>query len=271
MKRIKFKILFIYVLMLVICCTLVYRNTKILYNNLVIVDDRAELEKNLEIAIPLRIEINNERWGKVVINDETAMKDILDSVKSITAIESKSSKNINNINKSSLNICGVIHYLNGNNTQFIVSNALLFKNSIYGENTSEVDNLKNTLMEYLYTPNNLANLIDRSNSIELFNSKIKILLNQSQKERLKNAILKCNNVLSIDDVIKLNHIDTPNYHIRICINSSNADGRTNSLDEVLIDVYDKYYVVQYLGDENGRQIYMEGNLNINMLEVKNEY
>lgn len=268
MRRIKEGILLIYALMIMFCCALVYINNHEFYNKVKVVDDRQEIEQRTETSIPVKIEISNDKLGAYIMNEEVSMKDTLDSIKEITY--AKNHSEAYEYDENQVSIKGTIYYLNGNKEEFLLSNRLKINNKEYIYNRSAINTLRNTLINHLYNPTNLAGMITRSKVIEVFDTNRKTTLNEEQKSMLKDELAKSNNVVDNNKLISLKSGSPPLYHINVYFNEK-TNGKANSFDVAIIDVFNDYYVFQYLGDENGRQIYFTSSLNkLSFLEGKND-
>ena len=82
-------------------------------------------------------------------------------------------------------------------------------------------------------------------------------LNKNQKEDL---VSKISNFKIMNDKEKLNNTklsDSKLYTLKIEINKD-VQLKTDNL--IFIDVYKNYIIIQFLADDNGKKIYMKGNL-----------
>ena len=66
MKKInlRVKISGIYIVMLLICIIIINLNYSFLYNKVIIINDKDEVVKKINMSIPIKVEISNERWGE---------------------------------------------------------------------------------------------------------------------------------------------------------------------------------------------------------------
>lgn len=73
MKKInlRVKISGIYIVMLLICIIIINLNYSFLYNKVIIINDKDEVVKKINMSIPIKVEISNERWGEYFFEDET--------------------------------------------------------------------------------------------------------------------------------------------------------------------------------------------------------
>ena len=60
------------------------------------------------------------------------------------------------------------------------------------------------------------------------------------------------------DFLKTDLSEIPKHHLTLYRYTKEGDISNNTF---YIDVYKDYVIIQYLGDENGKNIYLKGNLN----------
>jgi hypothetical protein len=61
-------------------------------------------------------------------------------------------------------------------------------------------------------------------------------------------------------------------HIKVYIDEEDNNLlKVKSYNVVNIDVYNDFFVVQYMGDENGRHVYMKGNLKDICKKINNNF
>ncbi|MBU3136818.1 DUF3919 family protein [Clostridium gasigenes] len=266
MKRInsKFKIAGIYMVILLLCIVITNLNYSDLYNKVTIIQDKEEVLKKINMSIPVKIEMSNERWGDYVFEDENSIKNIWDSINEIT---NDSIGEENHINKNNeVQIKGTVYYLNGMKDNFEISNILILNNYTYYDSYKlpMINSLRNNLLGYLYSPYNIGKFMNYRNRVTIVNSnnQIKKIVNDD-KESIKNIIDKSVKLENDEEIIALTTDKKEALaHIKIYIDEEDDNLlKVKSYNMVNIDVYDNdFFVVQYMGDENGRHIYMRGNL-----------
>ncbi|SDP12948.1 DUF3919 family protein [Clostridium gasigenes] len=266
MKRInsKFKIAGIYMVILLLCIIITNLNYSDLYNKVTIIQDKEEVLKKINMSIPVKIEMSNERWGDYVFEDENSIKNIWDSINEIT---NDSIGEENHINKNNeVQIKGTVYYLNGMKDNFEISNILILNNYTYYDSYKlpMINSLRNNLLGYLYSPYNIGKFMNYRNRVTIVNSnnQIKKIVNDD-KESIKNIIDKSVKLENDEEIIALTTDKKEALaHIKIYIDEEDDNLlKVKSYNMVNIDVYDNdFFVVQYMGDENGRHIYMRGNL-----------
>lgn len=267
MKKInlRVKIIGIYAVMLLICVIIINLNYSLLYNKVTIINDKDEVVKKINMSIPVKIEISNERWGEYVFEDENSIQKIWNSINEITkdsSIDENGGTEVNNIK-----INGNIYYLNGMKDNFEISNKLSLNNNTYNDKYKIplINSLKNKLLGYLYSTSNIVKIINSNNKITIIDSNKNIKeLNKSHKENIKNII---NNSIKLENnkeiISLLKGKKEALFHIKIYLENDTVTlSKVKCSNLVNIDVYDNdFFVVQYMGDENGRHIYFRGKLN----------
>lgn len=267
MKRInlRVKIIGIYAFMLLICIITINLNYSFLYDKVTIINDKDEVVKKINMSIPVKIEISNERWGEYIFEDENSIEKIWNSINEIT--EDSSIEENDDAEISDIKISGSIYYLNGMKDNFEISNKLSLNNNTYNSSYKIplINSLKNKLLGYLYSTSNIVKIMDCNNRMTISDSNNQIKeLNKSDKESIKNIISNSIKIESNKDITSL-ITDKKEVlsHVKIYLNNDQGTlSKVKCHDVVNIDVYgNDFFVVQYMGDENGRHIYFRGKLN----------
>ncbi|MCY6372777.1 DUF3919 family protein [Clostridium ganghwense] len=277
MKRIntKIRIILVYMITITISIIAININYNKLYNKVKIIDDREEVIKKASMSIPVKIEFFNEKWGRCVLEDKNSINNIWNFIDEIMKSTSKRS-DYKIDNTSPINIVGNIYYLNGMKCEFQVSNVLKLNNYIYGDSYKLpiINNLRNSLLSYLYSPNNLAQFISQTNKVILMDKlRGKVKFGNSDKDKIRNLISKAIKLEDDKEIMDLTRRQTyPSSHIKVYMDQENDNYlKVKSYNVINIDIYDEFFIVQYLGDENGRHIYMKGNLKNICDELSNNY
>lgn len=263
--NLRVKIIGIYAAMLLVCVIIINLNYSLLYDKVTIINDKDEVAKKINMSIPIKIEISNERWGGYVFEDENSIQKIWNSVNEIT--KDASIDENDDAEVSDIKISGNIYYLNGMKDNFEISNKLSLNNNTYNDKYKIplINSLKNKLLGYLYSTSNIVKIINSNNKITIIDSDKEIKeLNKSHKESIKNIInnsIKLENNKEIISLLKSKKDAL--FHIKIYLdNDANTLLKVKCSNLINIDVYDNdFFVVQYMGDENGRHIYFRGKLN----------
>ena len=223
MKKInlRVKISGIYIVMLLICIIIINLNYSFLYNKVIIINDKDEVVKKINMSIPIKVEISNERWGEYFFEDETSIQQIWNSINEITKDSSVDDNYDSEV--SDIKINGTIYYLNGTKDNFEISNKLSLNNNTYNDKYKIplINSLKNKLLGYLYSTSNIVKIINSNNEIIIIdrNKNIKEL-DKSHKENIENTIndsLKLENNKEIINLLKSK--TEALYHIKIYLDN----------------------------------------------------
>ncbi|MBW6410234.1 DUF3919 family protein [Clostridium weizhouense] len=265
MKKIslKTKIIGIYTTIITVCIIMTILNYRLIYNRVQIISDKDDVVNKINMSIPIKIEISNEKWGDYVFEDENSIQMIWNSMSDIMNDFSEEENGI--IEGDNISIDANVYYLNGMQDNFKISDVLILNNRMYHDNNKLplINRLKNDLLAYLYSTSNIANLINTRNRIVISDSNNKIKeLNDFDKEKLKDLISNSTK-LDNDDGIKALTKENKEVlsHIKIYIyDKDDTFIKVKSCNVINIDVYKNgIFVVQYMGDENGQHIYFKGN------------
>ncbi|MBU3160456.1 DUF3919 family protein [Clostridium frigoris] len=259
----RFKIIATYTIIILSCIMITNFNYRYFFNKTTIIHDKEEVVKKINMSIPLKIEITNERWGKYVFEDENSIKKIWSSINEITK-DSFGAKDY--VNKGSqISIKGTVYYLNGTKDTFNISNVLALNNYTYNDSYKLplINSLRNNLLTYLYSPSNIVNFMNFRNRMTIVDSNNSVKkLGNADKESIKTVIRNSIKLENDEEIIALTTDKKEALaHIKIYIDDDDTLLKVKSYNVVNIDVYyNDFFVVQYMGDENGRHIYMRGKL-----------
>ncbi|WP_242958378.1 DUF3919 family protein [Clostridium cavendishii] len=263
MNNSRFKIIGIYILVVLLCIVVTILDHRSFYNKVTIIDDKEEVVKKINMSIPTKITISNERWGEYVFENENSIKKIWNLINEITKDASYNKDYINKGNE--VKITGNVYYLNGTKDSFEISNVLSLNNKIYNDSYKLplINSLKNNLLGYLYSPFNIVKFMSSNSRMTISDAHNSIKkLNDSHKETIKNTMSNSVKLENDEEIMALTTDKKEALaHIKIYIDDNDTNLKIKSYNVVNIDVYDNdFFVVQYMGDENGRHIYMRGKL-----------
>lgn len=119
--------------------------------------------------------------------------------------------------------------------------------------------LRNNLKDAFYTVNNLESILSSPDNLITYkeDGTMKNLSKDSKSlllEDFKSLRLMNDN----KDFLKTDLSEIPKHHLTLYRYAKEGDISNNTF---YIDVYKDYVIIQYLGDENGKNIYLKGNLN----------
>lgn len=249
-------ILIIYILIVIVLIGSYIYSSSYLYDNVKVLKTSKENKMSLKIRIPKEIQISNPYLGNATIIDKYIMNNLLYYFNKILLSEDT----CNNILplENTLPLSGTINYLNGHKDSFSISNNLKINNTIYSSNSYWINILRNKLKEYFYTLENLENIISsQKSSVIYIKDKEFHYLNDTEKINLTYAIKKLKIMDNNKNFLETDLNELPNYHLTIYIDSSKS---INSNNTFYFDVYKNYCIIQYLGDENGKNIYIKGDI-----------
>lgn len=255
----KYIIYFLLLVFAFIACLvfLFSNNSNTLYGKVNIVESKETALKSLNTSIPEQIIINTDFYRSTHITNKLEMDTILDLISSIKNTSSKENEVLESKNSSS-KIYGRIVY-NNKVDIFSLNNILIFNEKDYTGDSYLINNLHKKLMNYFNTYKHLIDILNSSNSnILCIKNSNKFYLTEEEKESL---VFKLSHFKIMNDKDKLNKTklsDSKLYTLKIKINK-NIESQTDNL--IYIDIYPEYIIIQFLADDNGKKIYMEGNLN----------
>ncbi|MFD3158661.1 DUF3919 family protein [Haloimpatiens sp. FM7330] len=266
MKRIntKMKIILVYIVVILTAIIITWVNQNKLFDKVIIIDDKKEVIKKANMSIPIKIKFYNRKWGNCILEDQNSINNVWSYIQQITKDASNKGRHKASYD-SPVSINGTVYYLNGMKDEFEVSDVLKINDHIYGDryNFPMINNLRSHLLNYLYSPNNLSNFINNRNKVILVkNENVKRKLGNFDKERIKQIISKAEKIEDDKSILKLTRSQNNlSAYIKVYMDMENDNYiKVKSYNVINIDVYDGFFVVQYLGDENGRHIYMKGDL-----------
>ncbi|MBD5593435.1 DUF3919 family protein, partial [Clostridium botulinum] len=121
MKKIslKAKIIGIYTTIIIICIVMTSLNYRLLYNRVKIISDKDDVINKINMSIPIKIEIFNEKWGDYVFENENSIQMIWNSINEIMNDFSEEENYITE--GSNISIDANVYYLNGMKDKFKIS------------------------------------------------------------------------------------------------------------------------------------------------------
>ncbi|WP_415337819.1 DUF3919 family protein [Clostridium perfringens] len=240
----------------IILATYIYYSSNI-YDSLTVVKSSQENKGDLNIKIPDKIILSNPYLGTTVISNKSELNKLLQYFNKICLTNSTKENALPLEN--TLFISGEIHYLNGDKTPFEISNILKLDGESYSNNSSLINMLRNNLKDAFYTVNNLESILSSPDNLITYkeDGTMKNLSKDSKSlllEDFKSLRLMNDN----KDFLKTDLSEIPKHHLTLYRYAKEGD---ISINTFYIDVYKDYVIIQYLGDENGKNIYLKGNLN----------
>lgn len=269
--------MFVYVCCFVLVMLFIFFNVRVYSDKLVLINDKDELMKRLEQSIPIKIQVSNDKWGELLINDS---KEILNIYKYIKDGYSIKNANVNsnvffeddNVNDK---VDITISYINGKKSNWSIGNMLKIDGCSYGcvNNNPDIVCLKNKLLDKMYSVDNLCKFINENNKVVIVSKdKKEIKLGSKDKQALKKFIGTCSEIKKPSNLKK--YIENKGevlYQIRIYSDKEGLkDIKTSNAINVI--VYENAYsVVVDLCNIKGNLIYISGNISHICKDIINRY
>ncbi|MEG1002692.1 DUF3919 family protein [Clostridium sp.] len=256
MKKNFKNILTLYLLFVVLTLVFYFYSTKAVYNNVKVIDNFDSSKKSFNTKVPDKIIIHNKYLGDVTLQDNIIMNDILQYFSNITSSKSVKRNEVKNDNV--VNLSGKVFYSNGSDESFTVNNSLVLENKTYSNNSYYINSLRNTLFSCLYNYSNIVEIIGNPKSKIIYKSNNSSqLVNKEKRSELISSLKKFKTMEDNKDFLNINLNEKPVGVFNIFINGNDDLSANNT---IYLIVYKNYLVIQYLGDENGKNIYVKGDL-----------
>ncbi|PGK34782.1 homoserine dehydrogenase [Bacillus anthracis] len=250
MKRLSFQIL-MFVLCIIVSLILFYVMEKQIYNRITIVNDKQTVLQRVNESLPTEMKVRHEKWGEIVITDEVRLHTIVSFFDRIR-IEPREAKNQEQV------FTGEVTYLNGHKRTFAVGDLFQYGADMYGKNGTDpmISAFQTYLLSLYYTPERIR---------DFFASAQDVIVRQGDVERTMNlthildSIRYAKQITDYGEIQKL--LQSQNEPIAYITAYKTGKRIKNEREDILtISVYPSYFVVQYLGDNNGNVMYMKSSL-----------
>ncbi|MEH6889041.1 DUF3919 family protein [Bacillus sp. JJ864] len=250
MKRLSFQVL------LFVCCMmcfvlLFYFIEEQLYNRVTIVDDKQAVLKGANESVPTEVRVKHEKWGEVVVTDEVRLHAIISFFDRIRMEK-------NHADAGEKVFTGEITYLNGHKRTFAVGDLFQYEADVYGKIGTDpmISALQTYLLSLYYTPERIS---------DFFANAKEVVVRQGDGVRaadLDPILTRVRQAKQITDYAEIQNLlyaqKNPIAYITAYQNGKQIKNRRE--DILTISVYSDYFIVQYLGDNNGNVMYMKGSL-----------
>jgi hypothetical protein len=230
-------------------------------NEIVIVDDSAEVFKLIEKNTPLRLEINDERWGQAVLEDPQVLFAIWEVIREAQSYPSRYIPNQDRID-------GFIYFRDGSKEYFSISDRFQL-GEYFLENKGEdfnIAKLYRILRHTLETKKNLLAMVENADEIYLFRAEDFFDPDSDNTrpvtDEAKQELLACLAVAEkVEESEELNQLllETgvqPLFHLTLSIKDS--EGKQAPI--VLSVLSPNYFTLMDMGFLNRNVIYFEGYL-----------
>ena len=270
-NSIRWLLLSIYGLLLLTCAGILYYNYHHLYNQVTVLEDREEIIRQSQLSIPVRITVSNDIWGSHVFENEEVLQKIWKAIHDIISGPGETAPSYPL--KDDVKIQGRIEYLSGAVDEFEISSRFILNGQVYDDNYKMplIDNLKNDLLWYLYSQQQIASLVEQASEVKVYTKQLpsgRALL-PTERKLLEEQIGKARKLESNREITALlKKKGEASAHLRIYLQAE-PSGKIRAAQMINIDTYpDDFFVIQYMGDENGRHLYFQGNLQAVLQETE---
>lgn len=250
MKRLSFQIL-MFVFCIIASLIVFYVIEKQIYNRITIVDDKQAVLQRVNESLPIEVKVKHEKWGEIVVTDEVRLHTIVsffDRVR-IEPREAKSQEQV---------FTGEVTYLNGHKRTFAVGDLFQYEASVYGKNGMDpmISALQTYLLSLYYTPERISDFFASAKEVIVRQGNVVRTINLTH---LYDSIRYAKQITDYGEIQKL--LQSQDEPIAYITAYKTGKRVKNEREDILtISVYPVYFVVQYLGDNNGNVMYMKGSL-----------
>ncbi|MGG3432723.1 DUF3919 family protein [Heyndrickxia coagulans] len=229
------------------------------YDKVRTIDDKDEVFLKSSESIPVRVSVKNSIWGENVIEDEINLQNFVTFMQIVKSEGGKAKQK--SCQKNQDNFSGEVTYLNGDKYTFSIGNSVILHKRIYCSTSvkSLAESYKADLLQLYYKPDKIALLLQKCSEVIALKNGQEMELSQ-EKVKLVSEQMKSSPLLTdYDQITKLLY-----KHERaqaFIIGYVNGKHITNSRSDVIhISVYPTFSVFQYLGDDKGNVVYLQGSL-----------
>ena len=250
MKRLSFQIL-LFVFCTIASLVLFYFLEKQLYNRVTTLDDKQAVLERANESLPTEVRVKHEKWGELVVTDEVRLHAIVSFFDRIR-MEQTGVKIHEQV------FTGEVTYLNGHKRTFAVGDLFQYGADMYGKNGTDpmISAFQTYLLSLYYTPESIGNFFASAKGVIVRQGDI---VHSTDLTRLLDSIRQAKQITDYGEIQQL--LQSQKDPIAYMTAYQNGKQVKNEREDVLtISVYPSYFVVQYLGDNNGNVMYMKGSL-----------
>ncbi|MBY0596702.1 DUF3919 family protein [Bacillus bingmayongensis] len=250
MKRLSFQIL-LFVFCTIAALILFYAIEKQLYNRVTILDDKQVVLERASESLPTEVRVRHEKWGEVVVTDEVRLHAIVaffDKIR-MEQTEAKAREQV---------FTGEVTYLNGHRRTFAVGDLFQYGANVYGKQGMDpmISAFQTYLLSLYYTPESISNFFAEAKEVIVRQGDVVRTMNLAP---ILDSIRQAKQITDYGEIQKL--LQSQKDPIVYITAYQNGKHVKNEREDILtISVYPSYFVVQYLGDNNGNVMYMKGSL-----------
>lgn len=250
-------IFMLYITFIVVILFILFYSSKALYNHLTVIYSSNSNKKVFSTKVPTKINIHNKYLGTTTSTDNLLMNDVVQYFNNITS--SKMPKDTDVKDTNVITISGEIFYSNGTSEKYKINNCLTIENKKFYDDSYLINTLRNTLFNNLYTYTNILNILKSPKAKIIYEKgNSSYVLNKAVKTNLLNHLNKFSTMKDNKDFLNTDLNEKPKGILKTFIDGADNN---NSNNTIYIAIYKNYLAIQYLGDENGKNIYVKGELN----------
>ncbi|MDM5157326.1 DUF3919 family protein [Bacillus sp. DX1.1] len=250
MKRLSFQIL-LFVFCMITSLILFYVIEKQLYNHVTIVDDKQAVLEGANESLPTEVRVKHEKWGEVVVTDEVRLHAIVSFFDRIR-MEQTEAKIHEQV------FTGEVTYLNGHRRTFAVGDLFQYEENVYGKNGTDpmISAFQTYLLSLYYTPESISDFFAAAKEVVVRQDDV---VHTTDLTLLLDSIRQAKQITDYGEIQKL--LQSQKAPVAYITAYKTGKHVKNEREDILtISVYPSYFVVQYLGDNNGNVMYMKGSL-----------
>jgi hypothetical protein len=222
-----------------------------------VINDKEEVLQKATHSLPVQAVIDHQNWGTLQIDDEARLYELTSFLGKLE----QQKKAVDMLKtESDFLMCTVI-YLNGTQKKYFMNEALLKNDSLFDESypKSTVIAFYTYLLSLFYTPESIATFASKSSEITLKATGLKQTLALEQKNSFIRTLQTAKELPSHQRWNDSAH-SLSNEAGFVTIYQEIQPATRKSEDIIQITVFEKYYIIRYLGDPNGNAIYFAGDL-----------
>ncbi|PEB24091.1 DUF3919 family protein [Bacillus toyonensis] len=250
MKRLSFQIL-MFVFCIIVSLVLFYVVEKQTYNRITIVNDKQAVLQRVNESLPIEVKVRHEKWGEIVVTDEVRLHTIVSFFDRIR-IEPREAESQEQV------FTGEVTYLNGHKRTFAVGDLFQYEANVYGKKGTDpmISAFQTYLLSLYYTPERISDFFASAKDVIVRQRNVVRTINLTH---MLDSIRYAKQITDYGEIQKL--LQSQNEQIAYITAYKSGKHVKNEREDILtISVYPSYFVVQYLGDNNGNVMYMKGSL-----------
>ncbi|PGA94443.1 DUF3919 family protein [Bacillus toyonensis] len=250
MKRLSFQIL-MFVFCIIVSLVLFYVVEKQTYNRITIVNDKQAVLQRVNESLPIEVKVRHEKWGEIVVTDEVRLHTIVSFFDRI-GIEPREAESQEQA------FTGEVTYLNGHKRTFAVGDLFQYEANVYGKKGTDpmISAFQTYLLSLYYTPERISDFFASAKDVIVRQGNVVRTINLTH---MLDSIRYAKQITDYGEIQKL--LQSQNEPIAYITAYKAGKHVKNEREDILtISVYPSYFVVQYLGDNNGNVMYMKGSL-----------